>query len=85
MKPETHFTTVSSRHWGPDDDYEVIEMQVFDIPARTPVRVTIEPITQEAYNDYLSGKMCPECKGTKEVPTDSASCITCGGKGTVEV
>jgi DnaJ-class molecular chaperone len=83
VKPETHYTTVSSRRWAPDDTYEVVEVQVFDIPARTTVRITVEPITQETYNDYLSGKLCPECHGMKEVPTDSASCITCHGKGTV--
>lgn len=56
MKPETHITTVSSRHWGPGDDYEVVEVQVFDLPARTPVRITVAPLTQEEYNSYLEGK-----------------------------
>jgi hypothetical protein len=56
VKPETHITTVSSRHWGPGDDYEVVEVQVFDLPARTPVRITVEPLSQEEYNSYCEGK-----------------------------
>lgn len=56
MNPQTHITTVSSRRWDVDDTYEVIEVQVFDLPARTPVRVTVEPLSQEEYNSYLEGK-----------------------------
>jgi hypothetical protein len=56
MKPETHISSVSTRHWGPDDDYEVIEVQVMDIPARTPVRVTITPITEEELAAYYRGE-----------------------------
>lgn len=55
MKPEIKITTVQTRHWAPDDDYEVVEVQPFDIPARTPVRVTIEPITQAEYDAYMRG------------------------------
>lgn len=56
MKPETHISSVSSRHWGPDDDYSVIETQVFDIPNGTPVRVTITPLTKEEYMAYCKGE-----------------------------
>lgn len=56
VKPETHIAHVTTRHWGPDDDYEVIEVQVHDIPARTLVRVTVTPITQEEYDAYLRGE-----------------------------
>jgi hypothetical protein len=56
MKTETKLTRVESRHWGPDDDYEVVEVQVFDIPKGTPVRVTITPISQEEYDQYLAGE-----------------------------
>lgn len=56
MKPETKITTVSTRRWGRDDTYEVIEVQVFDIPARTPVRVTITPLTEEEYRAYQIGE-----------------------------
>lgn len=56
MKTETHITTVSSRRWAPGDEYEVIEVQVFDIPARTPVRVTIEPLSPIEYASYANGE-----------------------------
>lgn len=56
MKTETKITTVETRRWAPDDDYQVIETQVFDIPARTPVRITIQPISREEYEAYLRGE-----------------------------
>jgi hypothetical protein len=56
MKTETHISSVSSRHWGPDDDYSVIETQVFDIPNGTPVRVTITPLSKEEYMAYCKGE-----------------------------
>lgn len=57
LKTEYHISSVSTRHWGPDDDYQVIETQVFDIPAGVPVRVTIQPLTQEEVRAYYEGKI----------------------------
>ena len=50
---------VETRHWGPDDDYNVIpECQVFEkeFPLRTPVRITVERITEKEYNDFFKDK-----------------------------
>ncbi len=59
-KTEVHLTTVDSRHWGPGDDYEVVEIQVFDIEARRPVKVTIEEISDEEWKNYLETGKKPE-------------------------
>lgn len=67
MKPETHISSVSSRHWGPDDDYSVIETQVFDIPNGTPVRVTITPLSEEEYMAYCKGEVDVEGNKVKKV------------------
>lgn len=56
MKPQHHISTVLSRRWERDDDYNVVETQVFDIPARTPVRITVTPLTEEEYMDYRMGR-----------------------------
>jgi hypothetical protein len=56
VKPETHISHVSSRHWGPDDDYSVVEVQTFDIPNGTPVRVTVTPLMKGEYEAYMRGE-----------------------------
>jgi hypothetical protein len=75
-KPETHIAHVTTRHWGPDDDYEVIEVQVHDIPARTLVRVTVTPITQEEYDAYLRGET--DAAGNKHKPVGDGKCCVPG-------
>ncbi len=50
---------VETRHWGPDDDYNVVpEFQVFEeeFPRRTPVRITVERITEKEYDDFFKEK-----------------------------
>jgi hypothetical protein len=48
---------VEERHWGPDDDYNVVpEFQVFDsdgFKKGTPVRVTVEKITEGEYQNFF--------------------------------
>ena len=70
MKTETHISSVSSRHWGPDDDYSVIETQVFDIPNGTPVRVTITPLTKEEVEAYYRGEVDVEGNPKPKVKSD---------------
>ena len=55
-KAKVTVSRVETRHWGPDDDYCVIpEFQVFEdeFPLRTPVRITVERITEEEYNNFF--------------------------------
>jgi len=42
MKREVKDTRVKSKFWGPDDYYNVIEMQVFNFEAEEEVTVTVE-------------------------------------------
>lgn len=56
MKTETHLSFVQTRHWAPDDDYQVVEVQV-DMPAHTNVRVTVTAITDEEYKAYCRGEV----------------------------
>jgi hypothetical protein len=53
---KTTKTYVQSRHWGPDDDYAVVEVQVWEdkMPIGSVVWVTVE--TEAEYQERTGGK-----------------------------
>lgn len=55
LTPEVRVTSISMKHWGPDDDYETVEVQVNAMcqwPRNQKVKVTVEPITEEQWEKY---------------------------------